>query len=503
MNDLNHLLFRRQYLFGTDPQVFPEWKRISMPNGYQLTAHPDLNLSEYQGQRFNFVLLGQILDPLQPTFNNDQILNQFDKTAMDVESLFDLLYDKSGHYVLFVTSEDFMIVLNDAGGLKQVYYHQDEKGRIWLSSFAPLIASQLNLPLSDEAQQYMSSSRYQEKIEPWWPGDFTPFHGVHHLYPNHYLNLKSFETVRFWPFKQLKRYSLKEGTRLAGDLLKGSCEAGNNRFDAIIAFTGGFDSRSILAASRSFADQVEGFSSIYRKLTSESQDIVISRSIATKINMKYTLVESNQEIPPEFLSVYDQSTQGYKTDWVNIVYGRYTNIPAEKVIFKGNITEIVRSAYWQYGDYPAEVSLETLMNKLNLGNNPAMRDGLREWMQDALYTEKLGYKLLDMFAWEVQTGSWAAMSHSIFGLTHEEFSPFGNRKLLEIMLGVHHRQRVLPKATLQQEMVRYLWPELAVFPYHSSWNLSGYKKRFFDAALLNFFRKMRHKLKRQNDDRLV
>jgi len=49
---------------------------------------------------------------------------------------------------------------------------------------------------------------------------------------------------------------------------------------------------------------------------------------------------------------------------------------------------------------------------------------------------------------------------------------------------------------MEQEVVRYLWPELAEFPYYSSWNLHGYKKKFYDGDLLNFFRKVRHRIKR-------
>jgi hypothetical protein len=196
------------------------------------------------------------------------------------------------------------------------------------------------------------------------------------------------------------------------------------------------------------------------------------------------------------VDLFQRSTEGYKTDWINLVYGRYVNLPPDKVVFKGTITEPIRCGYWPDGIYPVEVTVDTLADVTVLGHDPFVIDAMDRWMQEANPGEKFGFKLLDLFAWEVGGGSWQAMSHSIFGFTHEEFSPFGNRKLLEIALGVNKRHRSWPNMQMEQEVVKYLWPELAEFPYYSSWNLHGYKKKFYDGDLLNFLRKVRHRIKR-------
>ena len=502
MTELDRLIFRRQYLFGPTPGEYPNWEVRNMPDGYFLTVHPDLEMTAYHGQRFNFVLLGYLLDPLNPTHTNLDVLNTFDSSAMNISSLLDLLYDKSGHYILFIQGEEGQIVLNDAGGLKQVFYYRDNEGKTWLSSHSALIANSLELPISEEADHYIHSEKYKKKLEPWWPADCSPYKGVHHLQPNHYLDLKTLKPVRFWPTRKLRHYSLKEGTRIMGDLLKGTCEAGHNRFPGALTLTGGYDTRVILAACREFINDMDVFSMLYRKLTEDHVDIVIAKTIAKELDLKYKVIDCNQPCPADFIDVFNRSTQGYKTDWINIVYGRYAGVPSDRVVFKGNIAEAGRCDFWPDGIYPVDVNVGTLVDASSLGSDPFIRNCMREWMKGALHTEKLGYKLLDTFAWEVESGGWQAMSHSIFGMAHEEFSPFGNRKILDVMLGVPSRYRSWPDIRLEQEIVKYLWPALAEFPYYSSWSLHGHKLKFYDGALLNFLRKVRFKLKRQKHDRL-
>lgn len=501
--EVDQLLFRRQYLLGTSGVEYTGWKKLDIPKGYILSVHPDLDVTQYHGQNYDFTLLGYLLDPLNPSHSNQQVLKTLDLKVGDISSLLDQLYDKSGHYVLFVFNENFEIVLNDAGGLKQVLYYQDESGKPWLSSHSALIALKKNLPVSEAASRYMNSEKYKKKLEPWWPADCTPYEGVHHLQPNHYLDLKTLTPVRFWPYQKLKHYTLREGTRIMGDLLKGTCQAGQNRFKGALTLTGGYDTRVILAACRDFIDDMEVFSMLYRNLKEQDPDMVIAREIARAMKLNYHLIDCNVEIPTDFVEIYNRSTQGNKTDWIKLVYGRYTGVSKERVVYKGNIAEAGRCDFWPDGIYPVDVNVGSLVDASSLGDDPLIRNCMREWMKGALCTEKLGYKLLDTFAWEIESGGWQAMSHSIFGLANEEFSPFGNRKILDVMLGVHSRYRSWPEITLEQEIVKYLWPELANFPYYSSWSMHGHKLKWYDGTLLNFLRKIRFKLKRQKNDRLV
>lgn len=495
--ELDKLLFRRQFISGPDGNLFPQWDHASMPDGSTLSAHPDLQLTDYHGKHFRFVLLGYILDPYHPERDNTQVLAEIDENALDLPNLFEKLYDKSGHFILFAYQGAHGIVLNDAGGLKQIYYHRGDDGKTWFTSHAAILANHLNLPISPEADQFIHSAKYKKKLEPWFPADTSPYSGVQRLIPNHYLDLDTLTQVRFWPIKKLKKYTLADGTRIVGDLIKGTCQAGFNRFPAALTLTGGFDSRVILAGCKDYVNEIDVFTMLYRQLTEESEDLIIAKKIASAFDLNYRFFKCDQEVPADFLEVYQRSTEGYKTDWMNLVYARFNNVSPEKVIFKGNIAEAIRCDFWPDGMYPVEVTVDTLVDASALGDDPYVYTAMERWMREAQPYEKYGYKLLDLFAWEIEAGSWQAMSHSIFGLAHEEFSPFGNRKLLDTSLGVHKRHRCWPDIRLEQEVTKYLWPNLAEFPYFSSWSMHGYKKKFYDGDLLNFLRKVRHHIKRR------
>jgi hypothetical protein len=113
---LDNLLYRRQYICGPDADLFPGWTRVSLPDGNTLAAHPELQVTDYPGSHFRFVLIGYLLDPYNPANDNSQVLAVLDKHSRDLTALLEQLYDKSGHYVLFAFDGNYGIVLNDAGG---------------------------------------------------------------------------------------------------------------------------------------------------------------------------------------------------------------------------------------------------------------------------------------------------------------------------------------------------------------------------------------------------
>ncbi len=494
--EYENLLFRRQYFIGPEELGISGWNLTLLPDGKILSARPELEVTDWNGKHTRYVLIGYIFDPFHPERTNQDILEAIDRSRTDVGSIFEMLEDKSGHYVLFVYDEEMNIALTDACGIKQISYYCDENGKSYYSSQPALIAQKLNLLVSDEAIHYMDSAKYKKKLEPWWPVESSPYKGIRRLVPNHYLNLATNEQVRFWPNKKLKRYSLKEGTILAGELLKGICKACFQRYPIALTFTGGYDSRVLLAACKEFADQIELFSMIYRNLTEQSEDLRIPQIIATEKQLKYHQIKCDAEIPAGFQNIYERSNQGYKTDWMSLVYGRYVYFPADVLIVKGNIAEVARCSFWQDGIYPIEVTVDTLVDATALGHEPLILQSMGKWLDEAKPTEKFGYKIMDIFAWEVEAGGWQSMSHNVFALSQEEFSPFGNRRLLDIMLGVHKRYRCWPDITLEQEIIKYLWRELSEYPYFSSWNLHNYKKKFYDGDLLNFLRKIKYRLKR-------
>lgn len=501
MINQEQLLYRRQYIYAPGQSYYDSWNHLNLPGGYVLSVHPDLQLCESRNDRLHLVLLGFILDPENPRSNDQEILDSLCSSTTDLDSLFASLEDKGGRYVLFVYGLGRSIVLNDACGLRQIFFHKDEQNRFWLASQPAMIAQNLNLGYSDEAEEYVQSAAYQSKLEPWWPGDSTAFREILHLLPNHYFDLNSGKITRFWPNKRLKKISLRKGTELASRLIKGIMESAHNRFPLALSLTGGFDSRVLLAASRDFASDLRIFTMQYRRLTEKHDDLVLPKKITDELGLSHQTIVCSNEVSSEFEQIYQVNNRGYKTDWMNIVQGRFENIPSDYVIIKGSAASIMRCSYWPDGVYPFRVTLRWLLGMSGLGKSPLVVKSLRSWMVDALVSEKYGYKLLDVFAWENEAGNWQGMSHSIFDLAHDEYCPFCNRKLIEIMLGVNPRYRCLPDVVLEQKMIQNLWSDLSRFPIHTSWSM-GKNKKFYDGNFLNLLRWVKYFLARNKYGRL-
>jgi hypothetical protein len=152
------------------------------------------------------------------------------------------------------------------------------------------------------------------------------------------------------------------------------------------------------------------------------------------------------------------------------------------------------------GVYPYRVTLRDLVRLLPLGDDPLIAKSLREWMVDAMPVEKMNYKLLDFLSWEIEIGNWMGMAPMFFDLAQEEFSPFSNRRFLDIMLSVDPAYRSYPEHILERRIVANLWPEISRFPYTPSRKV--HHKRFLDGPILNALRWIRYLVFEEKHDRL-
>jgi hypothetical protein len=499
-NSYQDILYRRQFYFGLRPFGSEKWKRVTMPDGYWLSAHPDLKITQMQTGDFQVTLLGFVLDPFIPSDTDEQILARLCETARSIPDFIQLTEPLSGRWILFLYQDDNAVVFNDPCGMRTIFYHFDHEGNPWLASQPGLLGQGLGFELSAEGLRFTQSQGYLRRLEAWWPGDSSPYAEVRHLLPNHLLDFKRKTVKRYWPGKKIKNLSIKEGVKRASENFKGTVTSAHYRFPLAVSLSSGYDSRVVLSACKDFASDVYIFSKLYRKLTLESDDIRIPIEITKSLNLEHHLVDARSPMSKEFEEIYEKNVQGIRNDWGNIIENRLKQVPGDKLVMKGSNSEIVRTRYWPHGIYPYRVTLRDVIRLMNLGDDPLVVNSLREWMKDALPVEKMGYKLLDMLSWENEIGNWMGMAPLIFDLSQEEFSPFSNRELINTMLGVNPAYRSFPDHKMERMMVSYLWPELSRFPYTPSRRIP--KKRFLDGPVLNSLRWVKYILLGEKNGRL-
>ena len=112
----------------------------------------------------------------------------------------------------------------------------------------------LDLKVDEDAAGYLAAA---VKIDPeyWWPGESTLYKGVRHLLPNHYLDLSTGKTGRYWPSRSVSMLRLMLSYGVVRFFYAVSASAAN-RFNLVVTLTAGWDSRLVLAASKDIRHQL-------------------------------------------------------------------------------------------------------------------------------------------------------------------------------------------------------------------------------------------------------
>lgn len=487
-NQYTHLLYRRQFFYGPQPVGFEGWNVASMPGGNFISSHPSLQVTRKVENGFQVTLIGFILDPVTQGQDNAGILEDLCKASQTIDQFIEATEAYGGRWAMIVSRGDRTIVFNDAAGTRTIYFHFDHENRAWLASQPGLLADRLGFVESDDSQEFRASPEFQKRTEIWWPGDVTPFDEVRALLPNHLLDLNSGEVKRYWPVKPLQKISFEEGTRQAAGMLKGILAAAHARYPMVMSLSSGLDSRTVFAACKDFAREMPVFSMKYRHLTDDSDDIRVPREISQKLGLEFQIFDTTQYQSEEFRQIFNRNVVGLKTDWSNIAECRYANLPADSIVLKGSISEIMRCRYWSVGVYPRKVDLEYIINLMAYvgGRTEFVQNALSNWLVDAQPAEKYGYKLLDLLSWEIEVGRWYSLGQTLFDIAGEDFTAFNCRRFYNTMLGIDPKYRSYPYHAAQREIVRILWPELAEFPYTPSRALP--KKTFRDTQFFDLLR---------------
>ncbi len=489
-NSFEGILYRKQFFYGPEKAGYPGWNMLSMPDGMWLSSHPNLNIVRVDENGFTAALIGFLLDPENHAASDEEILNRLCKTANSIDHFIELTTGLGGRWAILLKYGSSAVVFNDTAATRSVFYHIDQKKRVWLATQPGLLAEKFGFTESEDSREFRASPEFNRKVEVWWPGDSTPFAEVKHLLPNHLLDLRTGEVKRYWPNKPLKKYSLEEGVREASAILKGVLAGAHKRYPLAMSLSSGLDSRTVFSACKDFAEEMLVFNMKYRNHSDESDDVRVPAEMARILKLKnYKVFDCRDYHSEEFKKLYDRHVVGLKTDWENIAEARLHEIPADTVVLKGSISEIMRCRYWNVGVYPVTVNFESIVRLVNQGNSRLIRENLKKWMDDAMPAEKYGVKLLDLLTWEVEVANWYSMGHDIFDIAQEDFTPFNNRKFFEVMLGIDPKYRSYPYHIAQREIVKYLWPELAQFAYTPSRKLP--RKRWYDRAPFTYLRQIK------------
>lgn len=449
------LLYRRQFILG--PQFisgFRSWKKFKLNDFLYITHHPELPICHVQHEDKALTLVGYILDPINPSHSDLDILNSLLKKIKSAHDIFELTSILGGRWILIVQVQDDIRLFHDATGTRQIVYTVDQNA-IWCASQSGLIAEYLGFQVDEEIKkEFINSKPYSNAVEYWFPDDTTPFKQIKLLLPNHYLDLRRGNVTRYWPNKSITPLELQEGVKKCATILQGLFESAANRFKLALTMTAGFDSRVLLATSRNIRKKVY----YYTLVLDCAQDIKVPADLLPELGLKHNLIFCPQQMSEDFKEIYERNVIEAHPYWGRLAQGILEHFPKDRVAIKGNAGEVARVFYRL--DKHKAVNGKAIAEIFSMEQLPFVINHFDEWLSKASGPAKQhNLHILDLFYWEQRMGQWQAMSQLEWDIAQEVFTPFNCRELLTTMLSVDEKYRKGPNYLLYKEIIKFTWPE--------------------------------------------
>ncbi len=393
------LLYSGQFLLGPSFAGHLEsWRQVHIDESLKLTLHPTLDTVQVSEGDKSLTLVGFMLDPFNPAAQDKEILERLLKKFTSIDKLINATFGLGGRWLLIAKNGIEKWLFHDALGLRQAFYTNPEiVGSLYVMSQPGIAAEFIDLVPDPEALSYADSYLFRSNPEYKWPGAASPHVGLHHLLPNHYLDLVKGTCKRYWPDRPLENLDVDRAVSEIAVLLPGLIRAAANRFELALGITAGLDSRLVLAACRQIKQDVSYVSVRQAAMPDDATDILVPGKLLAKLGLKHDVIKAAANMTPEFSRIYRQNAflahQHYGADVEAILnhFGR------RRVALTGSGSEVGRCPfrYWVPFSRNVRPTSRYLSDLEFNGVHPFITRHLDEWLNGA--SEFYGINVRDLF----------------------------------------------------------------------------------------------------------
>lgn len=466
---LERALYHNQFILGAFfVDEHTSWRKTRIRSSLCLATHPNLNVYQANHGKQSITLIGYILDPNNSDTNDSDIINNLIGEASDFDRVLDRSGSFGGRWILIIDDGKQIRLFHDAAGLRQVFYTDTHNSsELWCASQPGMIAERLKLGMDSSASDFLNSLKQRER-EYWWPGDSSPYKEIKHLTPNHYLNLDTGSSHRYWPNRPLEKLPLEEVAGRSAKTFQGLMESASKRYALAVSLTAGWDSRLVLAASKGIRDKVSYITVRQKGMPGNHADIMVPSFLVSKFGLKHDIVEAPPAMDEKFMSIFQKNVPFSHEKWgpdaqAIMKYNSHT-----KVTVTGSASEIVRCFYRR--TFNRKITPQLLSALTGMGNDLFAVRSYEKWLKEITNIASYNildsnYNMLDLFYWEQRCGNWLAMCQLEFDSAWKDiFTPFNCRELLVNMLALDEKYRSPPKYELYREVISQLWPDVLSAP---------------------------------------
>jgi hypothetical protein len=296
----------------------------------------------------------------------------------------------------------------------------------------------------------------------FYPFGLTPRRSVERLLPNHYLDLASWETVRFWPSQEIPTVqNVESSVAEIALILKRQVAAIAREYPIEMSLTAGRDTRVLLACAREHLDRIRFFT-VSLPDSQARLDTKVARRLARRFDLDHAVLgfeEPNQKELTEWLSRTGNCVSGRTWTMVRTL----KQLDSERIYFTGQGGELFRFYYWRPGDNLAiPIPLTTLLERAQVPTIAEVTGRGEQWLESLPRKDPVA--ILDLFMIEQYLGCWNAPQQ--YGHVGSRFRllPIVHRRIIEIAWGLPFDYRLASMVT--NDVIKSHWPELLQLPFN-------------------------------------
>ena len=442
-----------------DPENYPfygAWNIVKIGN-LQILVSPSQNCYSYDaGENGWYVLIGHCMDPIEETFDENEILSSLG--AFGTDCFWESFNRLTGIFTFIRFRDGRIDAVGDPCGIQTVYYCNHD-GFIYVASHENLLGDLLDLK-RDPYIQKLIKYRFFHLFGGSLPGDISQFLALKRLVTNHYVSISSdcVGITRFY-MPRLLHLSNDEICERASDILSSTMRLIAKKWNRpAISLTGGCDSKTTLSCTNGSYDAFSYYS--FNSSDTELVDALAAQKICKGLGLPHTLYEISRDdsAVPDVESVrmiLQWNTGNICPCNANDVRKQafFSKLNDFDVEVKSWVSEVGRAYYSKrfhgrkkFGKKPTPRKCTTLYKvflhnrRLVLQTDRAFKDYLDRYFKQP---EKDAIPWQEQFFWEFKMTSWnGGIITGEQRYSQNITIPYNNRLLLELLLSAPLESRI-------------------------------------------------------------
>lgn len=432
----------RGYIISQSVAVFPDaFESYKLPSQdyFSYDKNEDFFIETVRDGSSNdtwVAIYGEAIDLRYPSKKGQEIARDLADSLSQLELLFfnDLDYI-GGRYIIIYSDNNNIKVLNDAAGLKTVFYSTCFN---YISSHVALIKD--NLIHHEHSEVF----EFRKELANGYPGIETPYENIKILTPNTLINKSLNKVVRYFPRENLENGQVDEVVDSVYGYLKSYLEGLLYRSKLAISLTAGRDSRVTLAVAKGLYDDITFFT--YSGHPAHEIDVEIAKVITKKLGLNHIIIDKGlgddeKEDFKRMNKVLSQNT--YYNHSRQLAYKYHKIFSSPVVHIRSNLAEIGISWYQQGGkkDFKS-IDEFTRIYRKGREDNEAIIKAFRKFAETVEIDKLYNYDTYDMLYWEHRMGVWVSLVLLESDIAFDTHILFNARCILKLLMSVDFEKRI-------------------------------------------------------------